>query len=195
VDDACLSQVKDAAGSPAKFRPEMKMLVSAVIRSTLTPAIRPGGGDLRLYVFCLQTALTSVAITEFKGFRPLCTAQPDLDGVTDQFFRGDFFFGRSFLDLLKKLAGKPYVFSRHGYILLLLRENITPFAIVNAYKLAYTLPRAWRSVAPDLLLKRVCGKVIAWSRYDEIHPHKPAELIRTAMLTVTHAIVCGTLMK
>ena len=147
------------------------MLVSAVIRSTLTAAIRPSGGDLRLYVFWLETVHTSVAITEFKGFRPLCTAQPDLDGVTDQFFRGDLFLGRSFLDLLKKLAGKTYVFSRHGCILLLLLENITLFVIVNAYKLSYTLPWAWKSVAPDLLLKRVCGKVIAWSRYDEIHPH------------------------
>jgi hypothetical protein len=40
--------------------------------------------------------------------------------------------GGSFLDLLKRPTGKPYIFRRHSYMALLLPDNITPFAIINA---------------------------------------------------------------
>jgi hypothetical protein len=91
-------------GTPAKFSPEMKMFVSAVTRSTLTDAVGPDGGDLRLHVCRLQTAFSSVALSKFKSLAPFRAVQTSFHGIPDELLWGNLLFCGSLLDLLKELG-------------------------------------------------------------------------------------------
>jgi hypothetical protein len=114
TDGTRFGQVKYRRGIPAKFSPEMKMFVSAVTRSTLTGAVGPDGGDLRLYVCWFQTAFPSVALSKFKTFAPFRAVQTSFHGIPDELLWGNLLFCGSLLDLLKE-PGREALCSRSPY--------------------------------------------------------------------------------